>query len=105
LKNSISCNSIIRTSEKCLSCDLGDGTAILNPKTGSTQTLNSMGSRIWDLLKKPIKVENLVEILVNEYEVSRKVCEQDTLTIVSELYRSGILEVTTGDIDEKSFVL
>jgi len=73
----------------------------LNPKTGSTHTLNSMGSRIWDLLKKPTKVGHLVDILMNEYEVSRKVCERDTLKIVSELYLSGNLEVALEDINEK----
>ncbi len=47
--------------------------------------MDKVGSRIWELLEKPLSFRELVVKLIEEYEVTEQQCTADTLTFLKKL--------------------
>lgn len=54
--------------------------------------MDSLGSRIWSFLQKPIKIGRIVDKIVEEYSVSREDCERDVLAYLSHLAKEGLVK-------------
>jgi hypothetical protein len=53
--------------------------------------MDKVGSRIWQLLEKPLSFKELVTLLMNEYEVDEDLCRHDTLEFVRKMSDKQIL--------------
>jgi hypothetical protein len=76
-----------------VSSDLGGEVAILDLKGGTYYGLDAVGSRIWSLIQKPRKVEEIRDILVSEYEVEQDRCERDLIALLQGLADEALIEV------------
>ena len=47
--------------------------------------MDKVGSRIWELLEQPVRFKELVDKLMEEYEVSEEQCTTDTLNFITKL--------------------
>ena len=54
--------------------------------------LSESGSLLWEKLERGAAENELVEVLLDEYEVSHKQAEADVASFVTELRDKGILE-------------
>lgn len=86
-------NSFIRRNPALVSSNLDGETVMMSIENGEYFGLDSVGSRIWELLETPITVANLVDILVDEFEVSREECEADTIDFLNQLLDKHLLIV------------
>jgi hypothetical protein len=55
-----------------------------------------VGSRIWELVQTPVRVDELCARLVDEFDVDRSRCETDALRFLAELRDKGLIEVRGG---------
>jgi hypothetical protein len=55
--------------------------------------VSEVGERIVELIDGKRSVGGMVEVLVEEFEVSREVAEQDTLEFIAELVRKRVLDL------------
>lgn len=55
--------------------------------------MDKVGSRIWDLIEKPITLKQLIDKLMEEYEVSEQQCAEDTLIFLYKLLHKKLLTV------------
>ena len=55
--------------------------------------LDDIGSRIWELIEHPVKVSDLIDTLLERFDVDRETCEIDVLKFLNELNEDRILEV------------
>ena len=55
--------------------DLGGETVILNLKTGIYHGLDAIGTEIWQLLQNSTTVNNILNTLLQEYDVEPERCE------------------------------
>jgi hypothetical protein len=53
--------------------------------------LDRIGSRIWELLSRPISFKSLIDKIMDEYEVSETQCKSDTLTFINTLIDKKLL--------------
>jgi hypothetical protein len=53
--------------------------------------LNAVGTRIWDLLERPMTIAELCAQLCEEFEVEAQTCEAEVLKFVNELIANGIV--------------
>lgn len=88
-----SLDSVVVASKGQVSSSLGDEAAILDTLRGVYYGLNPVGTRVWNLLQQPIRVADLRDSLVREYEVEPARCEQDLFELLSKLESSGLIEV------------
>jgi Coenzyme PQQ synthesis protein D (PqqD) len=76
-----------------VSSDLGGEVAILDLKAGVYYGLDAVGARIWSLIQEPRNVNEIRDILLEEYEVEPERCERDLLVLLQRLADEGIIEV------------
>jgi hypothetical protein len=75
------------------SSDLGGEMAILDLKAGVYYGLDAVGARIWSLIQEPRTVNEIRDILLEEYEVEPEHCERDLLALLRRLADEGLVEV------------
>ena len=76
-----------------VSSDLGGEVAILDLKAGVYYGLDAVGARIWSLIQEPRTVNEIRNILLEEYEVEPERCERDLLVLLQRLADEGLIEV------------
>jgi pyrroloquinoline quinone biosynthesis protein D len=64
---------------------------LLNPKDGSYFGLNSVGCSFWEKADGKRSLGEIIELLLEEYDVDRKHLEEDLLSLVSEMEKQNIL--------------
>jgi hypothetical protein len=64
---------------------VADATVLLDRKRGTYFTLNEVGGRVWELLGSGRTVSEMVERLLEEYEVTREQLEADVTTTLRNL--------------------
>ena len=77
------------------SCRLTDEVVILGLKDGVYYGLNPVAARVWELVRQPRTVSEILAILLDEYDVEAERCEGDLLVLLRELASRGL--VTIGD--------
>lgn len=75
-----------------VSSDLGGEVVILDLKAGKYYGLDAVGARVWDLIQEPRTVEQIRQILLNEYEVEPERCQRDLLSLLERLMEEGLAE-------------
>jgi hypothetical protein len=89
----VSGGSTVVAAKDQVSSDLGGEVAILDLKAGVYYGLDAVGARIWSLIQEPRTVNEIRDILLEEYEVEPERCERDLLVLLQRLADEGIIEV------------
>jgi len=92
-KKNISTESIVRQVEDIVASDIDDEKVMMSVEQGQYYSLDPIGSRVWELIEKPVKVSELIDALLPEYDVDRESCERDVLVFLEKLEEEGILNV------------
>ncbi len=92
-KNSITTESVVHQIEDIVASDIDDEKVMMSIEKGRYYSLDPVGSRVWELLDKPIRVSDLIAALLLKYDVDRETCERDVLAFLEELREDGILQV------------
>jgi hypothetical protein len=86
------CSTVVAVKDQ-VSCDLAGETAILGLKAGVYYGLDPVGSRIWNLIQKPIAVADIHKVLLDEYDVDSDRCERDLHGLLQKMVDEGLIEV------------
>jgi hypothetical protein len=89
----VSGGSTVVAAKDQVSSDLGGEVAILDLKAGVYYGLDAVGARIWSLIQEPRTVNEIRDILLEEYEVEPEHCERDLLALLRRLADEGLVEV------------
>ena len=89
----LSLNSIVTTNKNVVSCDLDGEAAMLNMDDGVYYGLNVAGATIWNLIQEPKTVKEILEKLLEEYEVEEEPCKDDLINLLQELLEKGLIEI------------
>lgn len=71
---------------------VGHETVILDLVSGTYFGLNPVGTRIWQLLAEGRTLEQVVDTILAEYEVSREAMESDLAQLLQELQNRNLIE-------------
>ena len=92
----ISTSSMVAAAKDQVSSDLAGETILLSMQTAMYYGLDEVGSRIWELVRAPIRVSEIRDAIAREYEVEVERCEADVLGFLRELAAKGLIEVSAG---------
>lgn len=92
-KDESSADAIIMAVPKLLASQVCEETVILEPETGTYYSLNSVGSRIWELIQEPQSIREIKETILAEYEVEPQQCVREILALIEQLAAAGLIEV------------
>ncbi|MCR5203670.1 MAG: PqqD family peptide modification chaperone [Lachnospiraceae bacterium] len=65
--------------------------AMLDFNTGKYYIIKGVGNDIWDMLTTEITVNEIIERLLNEYDVSREECERSVFEFLEKLKKADII--------------
>ncbi len=88
--------SVVKRNPELVSTDVDGEKVMMSIDNGEYFGLDSVGSRIWDLIEDPVSVESLVNLLIDEFDVSKEQCEIDTLEFLNELLEKKLLLILEG---------
>jgi hypothetical protein len=91
--SALSLNSIVVATKEQVSCSLDDESAILNMKNSVYYGMDSVGTRIWNLLRQPRTVCEIRDAMLKEYDVEPERCERDLLELLGEMKAEGLIDV------------
>jgi hypothetical protein len=94
---SLSGTSVVVASQELVSSDLAGEQVILDLSSGMYFGLNSVGTRVWQLIQEPKTVNEVRETLLSEYEVEAEQCQKDLMAILQQLDEQGLIEVKNAE--------
>lgn len=102
-----SINSILelRTAKSVRETFNQDGAVLLDIRQGLCFSMNPVGARIWEMLKRECPVSEIVDTLELEFQVSRTQIEPDILGFIENLKeRNLVLSGTAAAIKNKTWL-
>ncbi len=70
---------------------VGDEIVLLTVESGKYFKVDSIGSRIWELIKEPSTIDNVCNQLLEEYDVSREQCLEEMIPFLEKLKEDNLL--------------
>ena len=86
-------SSYIRRNPNQIFSEIDREVVMLNTKKSEYYGLNKTASIIWSLIESPLRVNDLITILVSKFEISADICYKNTLVFLSELLETGVILV------------
>ena len=80
----INLNTVVSHRKDIDTTDLNGDKVMMDLEKGRYFSLNSVGSRIWELIEEPIEINKVVGTLLTEYEIDQNTCEESVLDFVKE---------------------
>ena len=90
-KGKISKESIIKQVDDIVASEIDGETVMMSIENGQYYGLDFIGSHIWELIKTPIKVSDLIDTLLEKYDVDGDTCQRDVLAFLNDLNQDNIL--------------
>jgi hypothetical protein len=84
-------NTIVRSKKKLDITILNGEKVILDFTTGNYYVIKGVGSIILDMLEDEISVNDIIEKLLIEYDVSREECEQSVIEFLQKLKEADFI--------------
>ena len=90
---SIELNSLIVRGKNILSTPIDNELVILNIVKNNYVGLDEIGLRIWELLEKPIRVNELCNQLSREFDATPEQIIEDTIPFLADLDDEGLVNL------------
>ena len=84
-------NTIVRSKKKLDITILNGEKVVLDFTTGNYYVIKGVGSIILDMLEDEISVNDIIEKLLIEYDVSREECEQSVIEFLQKLKEADFI--------------
>lgn len=78
--------------------EIDNAVVMMSVEQGKYYSLDSVGSRIWNLLEQPRRVTAVCAMIQDEFAVERETCERDVLDFVGRLVAAGLLKVVDESV-------
>ncbi|MCK5679644.1 lasso peptide biosynthesis PqqD family chaperone [bacterium] len=89
----LTATSVIARNRELVSSDIDGEVVMMSIENGKYYGLDLIGSRIWELIEKPLPVSDLIDQLLLEFKVERETCEKDVIYFLQKLDDDNMLEI------------
>lgn len=72
--------------------NMGDEKVMLSIHNGKYYNLGEIGGEIWELMKEPISIKQIITSLLTCYQVEVKECEEQVQAFVSHLLEEDLIK-------------
>jgi Coenzyme PQQ synthesis protein D (PqqD) len=89
---SITLQSIVARTPDVVGSKIEDRMALMSIRNGAYYGMDPVGSRVWDLIARSVRVSDVCESLLGEFEVDRATCERQVLAFLQQLADADLLD-------------
>lgn len=93
MNKDLNLNSIIVKNDSLISSKLDEGLVMMSLENNSYYGLDEIGKRVWEIIEDKISVQDLINILTNEYNVSNEECQKDIMELLKQLKKEDMILV------------
>ncbi|WP_281884314.1 lasso peptide biosynthesis PqqD family chaperone [Paenibacillus sp. YYML68] len=93
MEKTIELHSLIARNGEVLTSDLDGEIGMFHVETGKYYTLGRVSADIWQLLEQPLTLEQLVEKLMEQYEVDQATCAEQTIAFLLQLNKINLVSI------------
>ena len=91
--NNIEAKNRIKLNQELLQSEIDGETIMMSIDNGKYYGLNTVASKIWELLKDEPLFSELISNLVEEYNVEQAKCESDTKEFLENLIENKLIRI------------
>lgn len=91
--NSITSDALLQRKPNLLFNEIDGEVVLLSLENNEYLGMDRVGSHIWEMLKQPISVKNLVFSLIGDYQVNEQQCMEDTMAFLKKLEDKNLITV------------
>ena len=89
----ISIDTIVTRKQDLDAADMDGELVMMNMSKGKYYSINSVGSRIWELIEKQVSVNEVKTILLSEFDVDDNTCKDTVLNFLNGLYNEDLISI------------
>jgi hypothetical protein len=93
-KKDIGADTVLQRKPDLLFNQIDGEVVMLSIENSEYYGMDKVGSRIWELLEKPMSFKELIDKLMDEYEVSEEQCKEDALLFLNKLVDKNLILFT-----------
>jgi hypothetical protein len=86
-------SQITRNDQQFLTSQLTNELVMMNLENGNYICLNEVSADIWKLLEYPQKVENIIDKLIEIYNISKEDCINKTYPFILKMAENGLVSI------------
>lgn len=84
----------VKQVEDILSTTVDDSVVFMSIETGNYYSSNDVAQRVWELIEERKTVSELVNKLLEEYEVEEETCINDILALLDQMSEENLIELS-----------
>lgn len=84
-------DTIIKKNKDIDTTDINGDKAMMNLDKGMYYALNNIGSEIWDMIGEAIKVKDIINNLLKEYDIEETKCFLEVKKYLEELNKENLI--------------
>jgi hypothetical protein len=93
VKGQLTDTSVVTAGAGVVSCQLAEGAALLDMRTGVYFTLNEVGANVWSTIQTPAPLSEILDNLLMRYEVDHDRCYDDVVSLLEQLDGAGLISI------------
>jgi len=87
----ITTNSIIERNDDIIQAEIDGEIVMMSVDNGEYYGLDTVASRIWEMIEAPLSVSAICEQLVGEYDVTEETCLNDVLGFLKDMFENKVI--------------
>jgi Coenzyme PQQ synthesis protein D (PqqD) len=91
LTGMIARTALLQRTNRHVSASVGEAVAMMDVDAGKYYVLDDAASFIWERLREPTSIDELLTDLQKRYEVTPERCEADVLPFLRDLHAKGLV--------------
>jgi Coenzyme PQQ synthesis protein D (PqqD) len=93
VKHNVNISCIVERSSDVVYAEAGNDIVMVKISRGYYYGVSDVALYIWNKIEMPTRVSDIIDSLVDEYDVNRELCERETLVYIDELLVEGLIQV------------
>lgn len=89
----INFDTVVRQKIGLDATDMDGEIVMMDIDRGKYYGFNSVGSRIWELIENPLAVRELYSVLLKEFDVDTKTCEEAVFEFLNRLTDEELISI------------
>ncbi|WP_176584707.1 lasso peptide biosynthesis PqqD family chaperone [Priestia megaterium] len=89
----ISMDQLVNQGTGHIVSDMDGEKVMLSIHNGKYYNLGEIGGQIWEQIKEPISVRELIATLVAQYNVAQSDCEEQVIAFLSQLIKEDLIQL------------
>lgn len=93
MESVISERAVVSAIKDQVSCELRGEAVILKVDSGVYYGLNPVGTCVWNLVQQPTAFKDILQVLLDEFDVEPGQCSRDLVELLEEMAAVGLINV------------